>query len=469
MGWTEIGVRRAVLTVGSLGLALLAAVPGAGAVVGQPSDGAVQIHPATLRVGQVTASVPTTAACEAVIRLRCYGPTQIERAYNLPALYARGITGRGQTIVIVDSFGSPTIAHDLGVFDATYHLPAPPSLKVISPVGKIPPYVKNSEREGWAGETTLDVEYAHTIAPGASILLVETPTAETEGTTGFPAIVAAEKYVIDHGLGSVISQSFDATEETFPSEAALLRLRSAYVDAARHHVTVLAASGDSGAANYTNGSGFYPQPTVDWPASDPLVTAVGGTQLSLDAAGHHKSADAIWNDTSSKAVQQTFGRPGHVDPFATGGGTSVVFGRPAYQDGVAAVVGSQRGIPDISMSASCSAAVNVYESFPGYGTGWSQSCGTSESSPMFAGIVALADQVAHRHLGPVNARIYALAAAAAPGIVDVSGGDNSVSFTAGHTMQTVTGFPAAVGYDLSTGVGTVNAAVFVPELAGKSS
>ena len=80
---------------------------------------------------------------------------------------------------------------------------------------------------GWAGETTLDVEWAHTMAPRASILLVETPVSETEGTVGFPQIVTAEKYVIDHNLGGVISQSFSATEQTFPSKAALLKLRGA--------------------------------------------------------------------------------------------------------------------------------------------------------------------------------------------------------------------------------------------------
>src|SRR5207237_238989 len=236
--------------------------------------------------------------------------------------------------------------------------------------------------------------------------------------------------------------------------ASLLRLRSAYEDAARHQVTVLAGSGDDGAANYErNASTFYPQPTVGWPASDPLVTAIGGTTLTLDAHGHHTAADATWNDTGLSAVQKWFGRPGRVAPFATGGGSSSVFGRPAYQDGFSAVVGSQRGVPDISMSASCSGAVNNYQSFPGPRAGWYQNCGTSESSPLFAGIVALADQLAHRHLGPINQRIYQLEQQGAPGIVDVTSGDNSVTFTANSHDQTVTGYPAGTGYDLATGVG----------------
>ncbi len=136
---------------------------------------------------------------------------------------------------------------------------------------------------GWAGETTLDVEWAHAMAPGASLLLVETPVAETEGVAGLPEMIRAENYVINHHLGQVISQSFGATEQTFPSVGSILRLRSAYINAFLHQVTVLAATGDAGATDYSNVAGtvLYTHRAVDWPSSDPLVTAVGGTQLQL--------------------------------------------------------------------------------------------------------------------------------------------------------------------------------------------
>ena len=199
--------------------------------------------------GTVSTSPPTLAQCETTFRIACYGPTEIQKAYDLPPLFASGITGKGETIIIVDSYGSPTIGHDLHVFDRTYGLPAPPSFTVIQPAGPVPAYKADANREGWAGETNLDVEYAHTMAPGANILLVETPTSENEGTTGFPQIVQAEEYVIDHHLGDVITQSFSATENTFPSASALMALRGAYTDAAQNGVTVLAASGDSGAAD----------------------------------------------------------------------------------------------------------------------------------------------------------------------------------------------------------------------------
>src|SRR6185437_1188957 len=129
----------------------------------------VTVRPGVQHAGRVQASPPTTADCEKAYKVACYEPAQIQRAYDLPSLYASGVTGRGTTIVIVDSFGSPTIRHDLTVFDTTFRLPAPPKFTIIRPAGAVPRYDRNnSDMVGWAGETTLDVEYAHVIAPGAN-------------------------------------------------------------------------------------------------------------------------------------------------------------------------------------------------------------------------------------------------------------------------------------------------------------
>jgi subtilase family serine protease len=406
------------------------------------------------------------ADCEQAYRIACYGPAQIRAAYDLPALYAQGVTGQGTTIVIVDSYGSPTIRKDLAVFDRAYQIPAPPRFQIIQPAGRVPAYdPASSEEVGWASETTLDVEWAHVIAPGARILLVETPVPETEGVHGFPQIIAAEEYVLSHYRVDVISQSFSATEETMPSAAQVQALRGAYQLADRDRVTVLAASGDSGAADVgPDQTTYYSFPVTSWPDSDPLVTGVGGTQLHFTAQGT-PAAPTVWNDTYDQAATEFADGSPAPAPLASGGGRSMFFTRPAYQNGVRDIVGGSRGVPDISMSAACNGSVNTYTSFGGAPAGWSPICGTSEATPLFAGIVALASQVAGRSLGLINPALYQLAAQRAPGIVDVASGDNTVSFVQGGHRQTVTGFTAGPGYSLAAGVGTVNARYFVPELA----
>jgi subtilase family serine protease len=462
--------RPAALAAASLLLAaVVAGADAAGSAAGAagPAGDGVTISPSAIHaVNGVLATPPTTSLCEQRYHIACYLPAQIRQAYNLPRLQRQGITGRGQTIVIVDSFGSPTVARDLARFDRAAHLPAPPSLRVIQPAGRVPAYQATANREGWAGETDLDVEYAHAIAPGASILLVETPTSENEGTTGFPQIVAAEKYVINHHLGDVISQSFSATEQTFPSRRSVLSLRGAYIDAARHGVTVLAASGDSGAADATfNEVTYYLHRVTSWPDSDPLVTGVGGVQLHLNAAGDNVKRPTVWNDTYNVATDEFVVGAAGPSPLATGGGRSIFFARPGYQNGVRDVVGDHRGVPDISMSAACNGAADMYQSFAGQPAGWYPTCGTSEATPEFAGIVALADQVAGHPLGLINPYLYQLSARHAPGIVDVVTGDSTVSFRQGGRLHTVRGYRARPGYDLASGVGTVNAPEFVRELA----
>jgi subtilase family serine protease len=391
---------------------------------------------------------PTTALCLSELGIHCYNPAQLTKAYDLAPLHKAGIDGRGKTIVIVDSFGSPTIASDLHTFDQVFGLPDPPALTVRQDAGKVPAFdPTNSDMDGWADETTLDVEWSHVMAPGAKILLEETPVSETEGVTGFPEIVKAENFVIDHHLGDVISQSFGATEQTFPSKQSLLNLRSAFKNADKRDVTVLASSGDDGATDaQANGSDLFTMPVNSWPSADPLVTSVGGTMLDLDADGNRLAPDVVWNDG--------FG--------AGGGGLSSVFARPSFQNGVRNVTGNHRGTPDISLSAAVDGAVITFASFDPTNTGFGLVGGTSEASPEFSGIVAMADQVAHHDLGNINSRLYTLGALRnkATGLVDVTQGNNTFGpFTnSDGTTHTVTGFNAGRGYDLASGNGTVDAA-----------
>lgn len=399
---------------------------------------------------------PTTADCQRLFGINCYRPAQMRQAYNMQPLYSQGLTGAGRTIVIVDSFGSPTIEHDLHVFDQTFGLPDPPSLKIITPAGAPPPFdPHDSTMVGWAQETTLDVEWSHVIAPGANILLVATPVAETEGVQGFPEMMASENFVIDHNLGDVISQSFGATEETFPNKGAILNLRSAFKNARKHNVTVLASSGDTGVTNFfLDGSCCYPMRVNSWPSADPLVTSMGGTQLHLDAAGNRVAPDEVWNDG--------FG--------AAGGGVSAVFERPEFQDKVESVVGERRGTPDVSLSAAVDGGVVVYYTFTASvgGTPWHIFGGTSEASPLFAGVVAIADQAAGHRLGWLNPRLYRLRNA---GLVDITKGNNSFIFCASacgtpqEVDTTVIGFNAVPGFDLASGLGTIDATRLVHALA----
>ena len=401
-------------------------------------------------------SPPTTSYCLTNLGRHCYNPLQFEKAYNLSPLHARGIDGRGTTIVIVDSFGSPTIKNDLHVFDQTYGLPDPPRLNIRQDAGPVPPFdPNNSDMTGWAEETTLDVEWSHVFAPGARILLEETPVSETEGVQGFPQIVQAENYVINHHLGDVISQSFGATEETFPNPQSLLGLRSAFWNALAHGVTVLGSSGDAGATDYQlNGSDLYPFRVNSWPSSDPLVTSIGGTMLTLDDSGNRLAPDVVWND-----LKDGYGG-------ATGGGLSSIFRRPFFQDPVRGVVDGRRGTPDISMSAAVDGSVVIYFTYEPSSVGYHLIGGTSEASPQFAGIVAMADQLARHRLDNINPRLYGIGSGRG-GIVDVTSGNNTYGpFTnSDGKTYTVPGYDAARGYDLASGLGTVDAARFVPALA----
>lgn len=386
--------------------------------------------------------------CQAIWHINCYSPLQYRQAYDLNPLYRAGITGKGRTIVIVDSFGSPTIQHDLDVYSAQWGIKSA-HVQVVK-WGQVPPFdPANPDHSGWAGESTLDVEMAHAVAPDAKIVLVETGVAETEGVTGLPEMMDAEKYLVDHGVGDVITQSFGATENTFPGFdqgdfSSIRNLRYAFEDAARHGVTVLGSSGDGGATDAkADGESNYPYPVNSWPSADPLVTSVGGTQLHLDDAGDRTAPDSVYNDYG-----------------AGGGGQSHVFSRPSYQNGVRKAVGTRRGTPDISMAAAVDGGAWVYSSYDPKATGWDVYGGTSESSPLFSGIVALADQFGGHRVGDIHRALYLLAKGNPKftGIVDVADGtDNS--------YDGVTGYTAVKGYDMATGVGTLDAARFVPALA----
>ena len=485
---------------------LPAALVLAAVTVVTPSSGLAQvaltpvIHPAVAEWEQLTTSEtpPTQAQCASVNR-RCFSPQAIRSAYDIAPLYASGIDGRTRTIAIVDSYGSDTIRHDLHVYDQTFGLqpmcgeesvtcqPGYPTFDTLtlqgSPATKAPPSKSNGTRQedksGWALEVSLDVELAHAIAPEANILLVTTPTAETLGVQGFPQMMNNEQYVVDHHLADVISQSFASAEDAFGSSQSLQNLRHAFISAAQQGVTVLGSSGDGGSANdqkqpVGKGGSTISHPTVEWPASDPLVTGVGGTYLCTNPTA--AESDPRTTDSTDVPVNCQ-NNPGQAEVgwIDSGGGYSDVFGKPAFQNTLpagSATIDKWRGVPDVASEASARTGALIYLTLPPDGnsglicgsspcsTGWYDIGGTSLSCPEWAGIVALAAQINGGGLGLINPALYAIGADPtryANDFYDVTVGNNQAD-------SDVPGFTAQAGWDPVTGLGTPNVANLAPDL-----
>ena len=435
---------------GALLLALsLATVSGRTGPAGHAGAMAMPSLPHDAKLVSVGDRPPTDAQCLAATGDPCYDPQEIRHAYGVDRLIGRGDDGAGQTIVIFDSFGSPTVASDLANFDAGFGLPAPPSFKVLAPLGTVP-FNPNQipDQLAWAAETTLDVEWAHALAPDASIVLMTSPVDETEGVQGMPQFNQLENYALKHRLGQVWSQSWGATENTLftpDGEQVFRRFESTYARAAARGVTVLASTGDNGTANpKTNGTSFYPFPTVDFPASSPLVTAVGGTTLTADASGDYKS-ETVWNS----------------DGGGTGGGVSQKFGEPFYQrllpGSDQTLLAGKRGIPDVSWDADPNSPVLIYLSFFGRSNaGYYTIGGTSVGSPSWAGLVADLDQFTRHPLGLLNPYLYVLGAFGI-GFHDVTVGNNGVNG--------VPGYNATPGWDAATGFGSPDIGQFFGDIA----
>jgi subtilase family serine protease len=387
----------------------------------------------------------------------CYGPDQMRAAYGVQPLLDRHLDGSGQTIVIIDAYGSDTLAADVANFDGVWGLPAP-DLQVVAPFGIAPTDPDNAA--GWSGETSLDVEWAHAIAPGAKILLVVARSNEDSD------ILAATQWVYDHNAGDVVSQSYGEAEQCM-DPALLDQQHRLFRQMTRRGITLLASSGDAGAGQYTcDGSGYFK--AVSTPASDPYVTGVGGTMLFADGVSGEYQGETTWNES------ETFG-----DAVAGGGGLSVVYSRPDYQ---AAVLdgrdlsgrndrggdhghhGQQmRGVPDISYNAGV---------FTGVIVAWDGSFwlfgGTSAGSPQWAGLVAIADQLGRGRVGDINPALYqvgTLGHVSSLFFHDIADGSSNSIPDVGVPGAPIDGYSATRGYDLATGLGTPIASRLVPWLA----
>ncbi len=394
--------------------------------------------------GRDSGEPPTLADCLRQTHNPCLTPAQVYAAYGIDTVLRRGITGQGRTIAIVDSFGSPTIRADLHAFDQAFGLPDP-QLTILAPLGE-----KHPKGTGWLGETTLDVEWAHAIAPGARIVLLTSPVDETEGVQGLPEFLTLERYAVAHHLADVISQSWAATEDTLfdaGGRRIVAQLGAFYADAAARGTTVVGASGDEGAGGIDASlSHLFPYRTVQYPASDPNVLAVGGTRLDVAADGKIRG-ETTW----------AYG----------GGGLSKLFAEPSYQRLLPAaaqrLLAGRRGLPDVSYNAANESPVLIY-----LNGRWTYAAGTSAGTPQWAAIVALADSAVGHDLGNINPTLYRLAASPRYHAVlnDITTGSIVGPLDNGARLGGAT-YRALPGWDAATGLGAPRTAALIHDLTGK--
>ncbi|HEX6780153.1 MAG TPA: S8 family serine peptidase [Ktedonobacterales bacterium] len=415
-------------------------------------------------------TAPTSADCQNAIASPCYSPEQMQQAFGLTSLYKQGITGAGQTIVIIGAGNSPTVQSDLQAFDKAWGLPDPPSFKILQPFGPPVPYTCPDNFDGLQIENTLDVEWSHAMAPGANIVLVigannerkHTPP-PNENKCGLDYLEDDVAYALDNHLGNIITISYGGSElggDTDTSQDKVYEQQeydaghAVFQRAAQEHVTVMASSGDAGATNNrdpNNPNLYWNTPNVSWPASDPYVLAVGGTTLTVKDNFGTYGGEVAWNNGG-----------------ASGGGISTLFNEPSYQQKVAdqSVLKGKRGLPDVAFPADVNYALYLsgvtlpsdLGTFNPKWQHWTLLGGTSASSPCWAGIIALADQMAGQPLGYIQPGLYSMQG---QDMHDITQGGNS--FNIGN-KQTVQGYNAGTGYDLVTGWGTPIADQLLPAL-----
>jgi subtilase family serine protease len=441
-------------------------------VLSQPAMAAKARHTMSpfLRLGSQEALAPAPAgvvapqyglfSCQVGLSTgACYDPYQMRRAYQIDTLINAGYDGTGHTIVIVDAFQNPNLVAQVAFFDGFYGLPAI-SLTQYAPDGLTPFVPGDPNMTGWAEEISLDVEWAHAIAPGAKIVLV---LAKSNMDAD---ILSALKYAVDNNLGDVISMSFGENESCVDPDI-LSGYHDVFAAATQKNITLFASSADQGAALQTCDGNSWVK-AVSSPASDPLVTGVGGTELRaagycLTSLGCNANTNPPFGTWQSEIVWNEglpFGDFGNVfglGTLSTGGGFSVLFDEPPYQQGTIHG-GKQRAVPDVAYNGAVLHGVLTYLAIPGVPTGFYRFGGTSAGSPQWAAIAAIANQKAGARLGFLNSAIYQIGKvnkAYAASFHDITDGTNSaVEFDSLNHPVTVIGFDAGTGWDATTGTGS---------------
>jgi subtilase family serine protease len=351
----------------------------------------------------------------------------------------------------MDAYQTPHLREDVAAFNNIFNLP-PLSLRILAPYGVAAWKASDKSQVAWSSETTLDVEWAHAIAPGASITLVE---AKSEDDID---LLKALSYAVKNDLGDIISMSFGEAENCMKPQ--LVRPWHKVLKAAfKKKITVFAATGDNGAAQPSCDGNSW-QHAISAPASDPLVTSVGGTTLDADAVTGKYNYEVAWNEPAKKG--------------ATGGGFSEVVKQPFYQTPIPATITSSgiayRGIPDVAYNSSVLGGVITMWSDGPKGLGGVYSFGgTSAGTPQWAAIIALADEYSSRRIGFINAALYWIGKT--PDLYrssfhDTSSGTNTITLsdTKGPKI-TIQGYNAQQNWDPTTGLGSPIVSELVPLLA----
>ena len=347
------------------------------------------VSPYAYPIGFTAVTSPPTAPWA----VRGNTPAQIKSAYGIDGTY----DGSGQTVAIIDAYASPTILDDVNRWSLNRGLPtmdAHQLVQVVAPGTFRRPQNPRQDPQGWAGEETLDVEAVHGMAPGAKIVYVGAPN-------NYQDLDAAMNHVVDKHLAQIVTNSYGFSTELLP-HGFVKPFEDTLIQAALEGIGVYFSSGDNG--DETANVGYA---TPDWPASSPSVTAVGGTALGVGAAGN-RVIETGWGTSDYNCDPTTLActRTGWL--YGAGGGISRLFARPSYQSSLAA--GAGRAVPDVSALADPQTGLLVgqTQTFPD-GTYYDEYRigGTSLASPIFAGLMALADQAAGAPHGFANPLFYA--------------------------------------------------------------
>jgi subtilase family serine protease len=406
-------------------------------------------------------------------------PAQIRGAYGLAG---SGLDGSGQTVAIIDAYASPTIVQDVNRYSRDNGLPQLSSsnfTQVVAPGTFHHPESLAQDPQGWYGEETLDVEAVHGVAPKANIVYIGAPN-------NYSDLDSALNHLVDRGLAQIVTNSYGYSGEALPP-GYIKPYNDTFIQAAAEGIGVYFSSGDSG--DETNGGANPQNRSTDWPASSPWVTSVGGTSLGVSATNGYVG-ETGWSTLRSRLAANGKSWLTGVYQYGGGGGVSRLFAEPSYQvnagiDSASFGWGwSGRVVPDISMVGDPNTGylVGQTQTFPD-GTYYDtfRLGGTSLSSPLFAAVMALADQAAGRHHGFANPALYAAGAAAYRDVVDPSsalGGGvvrndyvNGVDASSGiRTTLRSLGYEgslihATTGYDDMTGLGSPNGASFLSALS----